>query len=190
MSPDPTPIQSSAAGAFAHSRRHTETGAGGGNHTDDGALTEGWRSELAELLGEGPPEALLDGPPDADLVLRRTLRQMRSETAAHRRRRRLPRLVAAAAAVVALLAGGVAIGRATAPEPVVVTAAGPQAGAVVLQGEGVPGVSMTAVVAPAAGWVRVSTNVRGIQAGERCEVVVLTRSGRGEVAASWLTSAR
>jgi hypothetical protein len=73
---------------------------------------------------------------------------------------------------------------------VVVTAAGPQAGAVVLQGEGVPGVSMTAVVAPAAGWVRVSTNVRGIQAGERCEVVVLTRSGRGEVAASWLTSAR
>src|ERR687898_3441684 len=138
MSPDPTPIQSSAAGAFAHSRRHTETGAGGGNHTDDGALTEVWRSELAELLGEGPPEALLDGPPDADLVLRRTLRQMRSETAAHRRRRRLPRLVAAAA-VAALLAGGVAIGRATAPEPVVVNTAGPHADAMVLDGDGDPG---------------------------------------------------
>ena len=145
---------------------------------------------VTDLLGEVPPEALLDGPPDSDLVLRRTLRQMHSETTARRRRRRLPRLVAAAAAVVALLAGGVAIGRATTPEPVVVTAAGPQAGAVVLQGEGVPGVSMTAVVSPAAGWVRVSTNVRGIRAGERCEVVVLTRSGRGEVAASWLTSAR
>ena len=49
---------------------------------------------------------------------------------------------------------------------------------------------MTAVVSPAAGWVRVSTNVRNIRAGQRCEVLVLTRDGRGEAAASWLTAAR
>jgi hypothetical protein len=42
---------------------------------------------------------------------------------------------------------------------------------------------MTAVVS-AAGWVRVSTNVRGVRAGERCEVVVLTRDERRELAAS------
>src|SRR3712207_2795847 len=38
---------------------------------------------VTELLGEVPPEALLEGPPDSDLVLQRTLRQMRAETAAH-----------------------------------------------------------------------------------------------------------
>jgi hypothetical protein len=46
-------------------------------------------AELVDLLGEVPPEALLDRPPDDDLVLRPTLRQMRSETAARRRQRGL-----------------------------------------------------------------------------------------------------
>jgi hypothetical protein len=53
--------------------------------------------------------------------------------------------------VVALLAGGVALGPATTPELVVMTAAGPQADAVVLPGDGVPGVSMTVVVSPGPG---------------------------------------
>jgi predicted anti-sigma-YlaC factor YlaD len=145
---------------------------------------------VTDLLGEVPPEALLEGPPDGDLVLRRTLRQIRTETAAQRRRQRVPRLASAAAAVALLLAGGVAVGRATAPEPVVVAAARPAADAVTLRGEGEPGVSMAAVVSPAAGWVRVSTTVRGIRAGERCRVVVLARDGRREVASSWLTSTR
>jgi anti-sigma factor RsiW len=146
---------------------------------------------VTELLGEVPPEALLEGPPDADLVLQRTLRQIRAETAAQRRRRIGARLAAAAAAVAVLAGAGVAVGRITAPEPVVVAApAGPVPGSVTLQGEGVPGVTMTAVVSPAAGWVRVSTFVKGIPAGEPCQVVVLTKDGRREVAASWLTSAR
>jgi anti-sigma factor RsiW len=145
---------------------------------------------VTDLLGEVPPEALLEGPPEGDLVLRRTLRQIRSESAQKRRRQLLPRLASAAAAVALLLAGGVAVGRATAPEPVVVATAAPQDGGVTLRGDGEPGVSMAAVVSPAAGWVRVSTTVRGIPAGERCRVVVLTRDGRREVAASWLTSAR
>ena len=41
---------------------------------------------MTDLLGEVPPEAFLEGPPDGDLVLQRTLRQIRAETAAERRR--------------------------------------------------------------------------------------------------------
>ena len=52
------------------------------------------------------------------------------------------------------------------------------------------GVSMAAVVTPAAGWVRLSANVKGIPANQRCRVVVLARDGHREVAASWLTSAK
>src|SRR4029079_648139 len=83
---------------------------------------------VTNLLGEVPPEALLEGPPDGDLVLHRTLRQIRAEAAADRRRRLVPRIASAAAAVALLLAGGVAVGRATAPEPVVVASAAPRDG--------------------------------------------------------------
>ncbi|MDT7579191.1 MAG: hypothetical protein QOK35_455, partial [Pseudonocardiales bacterium] len=132
----------------------------------------------------------LEGPPDGDLVLQRTLRQIRAETAANRRRTLLPRLAAAAAAVALVLAGGVTLGRATAPEPVVVASAAPREGAVTLRGDGASGVTMAAVVSPAAGWVRVSTTVRGIPAGQRCRLVVLARNGSRVLAASWLASAK
>ena len=75
--------------------------------------------ETKSLLGEVPPEAFLDGPPDdGDLVLQRTLRAARSgdpmPTAAQpsTRRRWMP---AAAAAVIAAVAlgGGVLIGQRT-----------------------------------------------------------------------------
>jgi putative zinc finger protein len=146
---------------------------------------------VTDLLGEVPPEALLEGPPDGDLVLQRTLRQIRAETAADRRRRIGGRLAAAAAAVVVLAGGGLALGRITAPEPVVVAApTGPAPGSVTLRGDGAPGVTMAAVVSPAAGWVRVSANVKGIRAGERCELIVLGRDGSRAVAATWLTSAK
>jgi Putative zinc-finger len=143
---------------------------------------------VTELLGEVPPEALLEGPPDGDLVLQRTLRQIRVEAATERRRLLLPRLAAAAAAVALLLAGGVTLGRATAPEPVTITTAAPQQGAVTLRGDGPSGVTMAAMITPAAGWVRVSTTVRGIPPGERCRVVVLARDGSRATAASWLTT--
>ena len=145
---------------------------------------------VTDLLGEVPPEALLEGPPDGDLVLHRTLRQIRVEAAAERRRRLVPRLASAAAAVALLLAGGVAVGRATAPEPVVVASAAPRDGAVTLRGDGPSGVSMAAMISPAMGWVRLSATVRGIPAGERCRVIVLARDGRREIAASWLASAK
>jgi len=146
---------------------------------------------VTDLLGEVPPEAMLEGPPDGDLVLQRTLRQIRAETAAERRRRTGKRLAAAAAAIAVLAGGGLALGRVTAPEPVVVTApTGPAPGSVTLRGDGAPGVTMAAVVSPAAGWVRVSANVKGIRAGERCELIVMARDGSRAVAATWLTSAK
>lgn len=144
---------------------------------------------VTDLLGEVPPEALLEGPPDGDLVLQRTLRQIRAESVALRRRALVPRVAAGVAAVALLAGGGVAVGRVTAPEPVVISAAAPAPG-VTLQGDGLPGVRMAAVVSPAAGWVRVSTTVRGIPAGERCRLVVLARNGTRSLAASWLTSAK
>jgi anti-sigma factor RsiW len=52
------------------------------------------RGELAELremeqaLGEVPPEAFIDGPPESgDLLLQRTLRQARAERSGRDRRR-------------------------------------------------------------------------------------------------------
>ena len=97
---------------------------------------------------------------------------------------------AAAVAVGVVLAGGVLIGRETAPPPVVVAAPAPAPapGAVVLTGGGEPDVSMTATLTPAAGWVRLTTTVKGIPAGERCYVIVEARDGTRQVAGSWLVS--
>lgn len=140
--------------------------------------------EMTDLLGEVPPEAFLDGPPEGDLVLQRTLRQMRAETAARRRRRRLTVVAAAAVALAAVLGGGVVVGRATAPETVL---AQPPAGARVLQG-GSGGITMAATLTPATGWVRLTATVRGIPAGEICDLVVVSRDGTREVAGSWVVS--
>ena len=145
---------------------------------------------VTHLLGEVPPEALLEGPPDGDLVLRRALRQIRVEAAAERRRRFVPRVAAGVAAVAVLIGGGVAVGRVTAPEPVVIAAASPREGGVTLRGDGASGVTMAAVVTPAMGWVRLSATVKGIPAGQRCRVVVLAKDGSEQIAATWLASAR
>src|SRR5690349_20048962 len=75
-------------------------------------------TELEAALGEVPPEAFLEGPPDGgDLLLQRTLRQVRTE----RSRRELPRRLLVAAGVAALVAaglvGGTVFGRSTARPP-------------------------------------------------------------------------
>ncbi len=59
-----------------------------------------------------------------------------------------------------------------------------------LQGDGVPGVTMTAVVSPAAGWVRVSRTSRASGGASAAGSMVLDRAGHREVAAAWLTAAR
>jgi hypothetical protein len=137
------------------------------------------------VLGELPPEAFLDGPPDGDLVLQRTLRQIRAETGAHRRRKVLGMVAAAAVVVAAIAGGGVAIGRASVP---LVPPPGTSAGAVVLAGSGADGVTMRATLGPAASWVRLTASVAGIPAGQRCRILVVARDGSQEVAGSWVVS--
>jgi predicted anti-sigma-YlaC factor YlaD len=149
--------------------------------------------ELKASLGEVPPEAFLSGPPeDGDLLLQRTLRAVRSEQSRASR----SRLVLAAASVVAVLAvavaGGVLVGRQAStgavalPEPS--ASATPAGTRTVSAADAKTGVRLAATIRPAAGWVRVHAETMGIKAGERCQLVVVDRSGTSVVAGSWLVS--
>ncbi|MFF3391923.1 zf-HC2 domain-containing protein [Streptomyces sp. NPDC002669] len=164
------------------------------------------RDELDELrdmefaLGEIPPEAFLDGPPEGgDLLLQRTLRQARNERARQTLRRRAVLGAVAAVAAAAVLGSGVLIGQnigerapeATPPAPVV-TATVPPAqpgGMKVLEGRSVStGSEMRLRVTPAVEWIRLNASVTGIPAGERCRVVVVAKDGSREIAGSWLVA--
>ncbi|MFI7602689.1 anti-sigma factor family protein [Actinoplanes sp. NPDC049681] len=145
---------------------------------------------------EAVPEAmLLDGPPDdADLLLQRTLRQIRNESAGRRHRRTA--LVGAAAAVVVGLsvASGVMVGHATAPQEALpsptlsqpTTAPGTRTATAVDPGTKA---RITVAVAPAPGWVRIKAAVSGIPQGERCRLEVVARDGTAVLAGSWVVSA-
>jgi hypothetical protein len=168
---------------------------------------EACRAELAELEGvkgvldELPPEALLHGPPDADLVLQKTLRQVRAESSAQQRRGRSLAVAAAVVIVAGAVAGGVAIGRGTSPTnieaqpgPTVVISAAPSplpsGTRTVTATDPRTNVRMTTTVVPAAGWVRIKATVLGIPKGEDCRLVVVGRNHpQGEIAAGWLVSA-
>ncbi|MFC7545792.1 anti-sigma factor family protein [Plantactinospora sp. GCM10030261] len=154
--------------------------------------------ETREALDGLPPEALSDATPDADLVLARTLRQIRSESTSAVRRRQT--LVAAAASVVVALAvgAGLALGRGTGSDSPP-TAVGPSASPTVPTPEptGVragtvvdpdTNTRLTASVTPFVGWVRVNASVASIPAGEDCRLVVVSRTGARENAAGWVVS--
>ena len=153
---------------------------------------------LRDTLGELPPEAFLEGPPeDGELLLRRTLRRVRAEQNSTLLTRRVVMTAAAIVAVAIALGGGVLLGRDNAapqgtalPPPATSTSA--PAGTVVPGTRVVSatsdGVRITATITPAAGWVKVNASVTGIPAGQRCEIVVTSRSGDVEVAGSWLVS--
>ena len=147
--------------------------------------------ELKEFLGEVPPEAFLDGPPEGgDLLLQRTLREVRALTPepapmpvpVKRRSRWL--LVAAAVLVVAgALGGGVAIGRSTAPDNA------PVAGSkVVTATDTTTGTTMVTTVEPRPGWSWIRVNLKGLKAGAECEMFVTDTSGRTWGAGSWVVS--
>ena len=153
-----------------------------------GQLTE--LKAMGELLGEIPPEAFLDGPPEgADLVLPRALRRIDEEKAANRRRRALTITAAAAAVALVALGGGILIGRDSTGAPTV-SAAGPATaqvpGTKQLTGSN-SGAKLAATVVPADGWVWVHASITGIPAGQKCRLVVVSRSGQTEIAGSWLS---
>ncbi|MDY7089001.1 MAG: zf-HC2 domain-containing protein [Actinomycetota bacterium] len=150
--------------------------------------------EWSDQLGEVPDAMLLDGPPDdADLLLQRTLRQVRRESSG-RRYKRVATATSLAAAVAAIaVVGGVLVGRGTAPstEPLAqpTAALSVPAGARVGSGtDASTGARMEVAVTPAAGWVRVTATVGGIPAGQKCVLEVVGRDGSTAVAGSWLVS--
>ncbi|WUD73077.1 zf-HC2 domain-containing protein [Streptomyces sp. NBC_00510] len=146
---------------------------------------------LAQALGDVPPEAFLDGPPEGgELLLQRTLRQVRAERAGARRRRWAAAGVAAAVVAAALLQGGVLIGEHRAGQAVRPPAAAPPPGPVRTASATDPstGARLTVRLTPATAWVRLHARVGGIPAGEHCLLVVVARDGSRQIAGSWVVS--
>ncbi len=149
------------------------------------------RAELAELeemkqfLGEVPPEAFLDGPPeDGDLLLQRTLREVRETTPV--RKKRTPWLLLAAAVVVVAgaLGGGVLIGRQTVGEPDEPTAGYKQVTAT----DSSTGTTMATTVEPRTGWSWIQVQITGLKAGAQCVMLVTDKTGKTWEAGSWVVS--
>ncbi|MEU8414470.1 anti-sigma factor family protein [Amycolatopsis japonica] len=153
-------------------------------------------SELRYHLDEVPPEAFLEGPPDGgDLLLQRTLRQVREEEGTQERKpRRLLAVAGAAVLVVVALGAGVLVGRQTSPEPSTVALPVPTATAPVPGTRDLAatnrdtGVQLAVRVVPAAGWVRLHAKATGVREGEKCALIVVTKSGERVNAGSWLVS--
>ena len=160
--------------------------------------------EMKEFLGEVPPEAFLEGPPpDGDLLLQRTLREVRAEAAvafetapaaeaparhaaAAPKRSRWLAVAAAVVIVAGALAGGVAIGRQSVDQ---VVADPPVAGSKqVTTTDASTGTTMATTVEPRAGWSWIEVNLTGLKAGEECQMLVTDTSGKTWVAGSWVVS--
>ncbi|HWM02234.1 MAG TPA: zf-HC2 domain-containing protein [Actinophytocola sp.] len=161
-------------------------------------------ANLRAALDEVPPEAFLDGPPEGDLLLQKTLRRARAEVAApapELRRRRSPMGILAAAAVVAAVAlgGGVVIGRQTAPDQVAAPPSPPSTSnpaptppptnaRTAEATDPNTGATMAMTVVSKMGWVTVDADVSGIPAGFECELRVIGKDGKSVIAGSWLVS--
>lgn len=163
------------------------------------ATCETCRAELADLeamkeaLGEIPPEALMHGPPEADLVLQRTLRQIRQEKSRGARWQQGLIAGAAAVALIAAVGGGVLVGRSAggteeaAPQAIPSATAAPGT-RVATTLDPATNVQLTASVTPAAGWVRVNASVAGIPHGEDCRLIVVAKNGDRQIAGGWIVS--
>jgi hypothetical protein len=151
--------------------------------------------ELKDALGEVPPETFLDGPPEGgDLVLQRTLRQVRAEKESGLRTRGLLVGAAAVVAVAVALGGGVLLGKSNTATTVALPAPAltPPASPAVPGTEHMSGVQggrrLDVTITPAAGWVRVNASVSGIAEGQKCKLMVVSKSGQSEVAGTWFVS--
>jgi RNA polymerase sigma-70 factor (ECF subfamily) len=143
--------------------------------------------EVDDALRGMSAEFVLDGPPpDGELVLQRTLRQLRQESGARAGRRRLALVAAAVTVLVGVGAAGVVIGRGSTGETVT---AETEAGSRQLTGVNpATGAKMTVTLTPEAGWVRVQATVNGLAVGERCMLVVVDRRGNHSVVSSWVVA--
>ncbi|MEU6355913.1 zf-HC2 domain-containing protein [Streptomyces sp. NPDC047072] len=152
--------------------------------------------EMENALGEVPPEAFIDGPPqDGDLILQRTLRQVRAEGNRSDLRRRVALSAVAAVAAAAVLGAGVLLGQNTGgtndqvlPPTSSTAVTPPPAGQRVATASAATGVRGTVKLTPASQWVRVNAAVAGIPAGEHCRLIVETANGKREVAGSWVVA--
>ncbi|MEU8461007.1 zf-HC2 domain-containing protein [Streptomyces sp. NPDC029003] len=152
--------------------------------------------EMESVLGEVPEEAFLDGPPQGgDLLLQRTLRQVRGERVASARRRVGLAGLAVAASLAAVFWAGAQMGADREhtgalpgpPTPSASAAPSPVPGTKVASAtDRGTGARMNVQVTPAAKWVRVHAAVTGIPAGERCRLVVVARDGTRSTAGGWV----
>ncbi|MFC9294274.1 zf-HC2 domain-containing protein [Streptomyces sp. NPDC057011] len=156
--------------------------------------------EMEAALGEVPEEAFLDGPPQGgDLLLQRTLREVRGELAGARRRRAALAGLAVAASLAAVFWAGARLGAGDPgqvalplPSPTVSTApstvpAGARQGSVTDPGTGA---RLTVRMTPAAKWVKVQAAVTGVPAGERCRLVVVAKDGTRTTAGGWVVGSQ
>ncbi|MEU9085959.1 zf-HC2 domain-containing protein [Streptomyces sp. NPDC048357] len=152
--------------------------------------------EMEAALGEVPEEAFLDGPPQGgDLLLQRTLRQMRGELAGAQRRRAGFAGLAVAASLAAVFWAGTQLGgdpdSVALPAPPSPTAPAdpspPPAGTKLLSAtDPGTGARMTVQMTPAAKWVRLHAAVTGVPKGERCRLVVVAKDGTRTTAGGWV----
>jgi anti-sigma factor RsiW len=160
-------------------------------------------SELRDELGEVPPEAFLEGPPDGgDLLLQRTLREIRAQEGFQAEPQRRPRLIAvagAAAVIVVTLGAGILLGRQSAPDapaqalpPASATTAPPSTPVPgtrnIENTDAKTGARLVATVTPAAGWVKVHLAVQGVKQGEKCKLFVVSKNGDRFESGSWIVS--
>lgn len=150
--------------------------------------------DMDAFLGEVPPEAVLDGPPEGgDLLLQRTLRQVRAERGGVARRRQFALGAAAAVVAAVVLGAGVFVGKATSPDanqalPTPTVAPDPTGTRLATFTDPVTKASMTVKVVPAAGWVRTNMAISGIPEGEKCRIFVVAKDGSRQEAGSWVVS--
>jgi hypothetical protein len=154
--------------------------------------------ESASVLRELPPEALLNGPPDdGELLLQRTMRQVRAESEKAALRRRVAIGLAAVLMVVVGAVGGAVVfagqqgPQVASPPPTAQPTAEPLPDGTRVGSNTDPDTRarMTVRVVPADGWVKVNAAVGGVPQGQRCRLWVVAADGTRRLAGSWLVSA-
>jgi hypothetical protein len=117
-----------------------------------------------------------EGPPPQDLLERAIAQARAEESPLHPRRRwRTASAFVVAAVAAAILVVGMLVS--THPQSVTVSATSP-----------VNDVSATVVVTPTDSGTELALTLEGVAAGEHCQLVVVGRDGRREVASTWIAN--